>query len=997
MYTAAKSTHAAIVGKILTPIKKFLKSPEFSEKISVISPLRLRFSIQEERYMNNGILNPIGNTPLSYTYGEQYPVPPQTIFAPTPTLNHATSCITSDGTLLYIEKHSYDNNNREHIRKKAVCNNIQIVNVTDIVIPDSDRKNIGSIANYYSGSSYYSSFIPAADNDRKWYGKNMKGVKKAPAATNSELNNVLEILIKECPNKNTVFLFPHQGFFYNTDGSLWFAYPPDIQGLPDKVIPESIKKRRYYPYSDNKYSNDLMLEAFIRVLSNSNSLQIGGLYMLLGLYLPLLPQELKKDIPFLNLIPSDGVPPEKIAALLCTNDLYKYPVLKFSDSPQILQKELEQVYDGVAVIIDDCFADEEDRIKNVIKTILRSQKNAQRLIVTVSDKIGFLANYIEENSCISLSTEGVNLSESTKNLTEISGYTEAIFVNLIRSNNALLKQKIIQYKEIIFEAKTEEQTSVTKFVNILTIIAACSTILTEKSIISTAELDELRNKLNNYSDTSRTFEDLILAEFGVLLSQEICSGKYKIVGKHNRMKIDIDNPPIIVANSRPYILKTILSNVASSMKQTNNYRNVINVLERYDVLNPTDSHTRPITAYNPEGNPIRIYGYDIDPCILNIDALELIESPDSSKVFIDPEDILVMDFLPLIKRPDGKITGRRMRYSDIENNSIAIWGQSGYGKTTMMSEIAKGYAALGHCIVIFDSGNSFTNNSLKYFYNDEFINENINIIDLGKDDFPVDIFKVNDEYDDITRENILFDLLLAGVREFTIPQTNALKNALSQVIKSSSNGEQILPIDIINEIDRADCNEDVKSSLKNRLQPLMRAIIKCGMENRNWKEYMSTAKPITIIRTCNNSGEKGNAIFDMLIASLFNAQYEDSSVALDIFVDELQNQNCSENSPIRKLLKEGRKIHLSFVGATQDFYPRNTEIGSTMGKADTHIFLKPTQNSISLVAKELNINNNDVSKLENMKKFVCFIKGTLYSPDEDMNTSITVKGRLLNH
>ena len=227
---------------------------------------------------------------------------------------------------------------------------------------------------------------------------------------------------------------------------------------------------------------------------------------------------------------------------------------------------------------------------------------------------------------------------------------------------------------------------------------------------------------------------------------------------------------------------------------------------------------------------------------------------------------------------------------------LGIWGQSGYGKTTMMSEIAKGYAALGHCIVIFDSGSSFTNNSLKYFYNDEFINENINIIDLGKDDFPVDIFKVNDEYDDITRENILFDLLLAGVREFTIPQTNALKNALSQVIKFNRNGEQILPIDIINEIDRADCNEDVKSGLKNRLQPLMRAIIKSGMENRNWKEYMSTAKPITIIRTCNNSGEKGNAIFDMLIASLFNAQYEDSSVALDIFVDELQNQNCSENN-----------------------------------------------------------------------------------------------------
>ena len=75
------------------------------------------------------------------------------------------------------------------------------------------------------------------------------------------------------------------------------------------------------------------------------------------------------------------------------------------------------------------------------------------------------------------------------------------------------------------------------------------------------------------------------------------------------------------------------------------------------------------------------------------------------------------------------------RNSTVQNMLLGIWGQSGYGKTTMMSEIAKGYAALGHCIVIFDSGSSFTNNSLKYFYNDEFINENINIIDLGKDDF----------------------------------------------------------------------------------------------------------------------------------------------------------------------------------------------------------------------------------------------------------------------
>ena len=132
----------------------------------------------------------------------------------------------------------------------------------------------------------------------------------------------------------------------------------------------------------------------------------------------------------------------------------------------------------------------------------------------------------------------------------------------------------------------------------------------------------------------------------------------------------------------------------------------------------------------------------------------------------------------------------------------------------------------------------------------------------------------------------------------------------------------------------------------------------------------------------------------MMMATLYNYQCDNPQIPLDVFIDELQNQNFSKTSPIRKVMKEGRRFHISFFGATQDYYPRNTELGSVMGKAGTQIFLRPTPNSENVVASELRYRKADMLRFDSMQRGDIIVKGNLYSKESGCNIPTTLSGHV---
>lgn len=242
----------------------------------------------------------------------------------------------------------------------------------------------------------------------------------------------------------------------------------------------------------------------------------------------------------------------------------------------------------------------------------------------------------------------------------------------------------------------------------------------------------------------------------------------------------------------------------------------------------------------------------------------------------------------------------------------------------------------------------------------------------------------------------LLGILQSGIGELSASQTNALRRLLSSIINKLGKNGRITCTAIINELNNGKTEETSATyeSLLNRLEPLIEDIEERGMADRTWKHFLDRSRIITIIRTDPAYTESGNQLIDMMMATLYNYQCDNPQIPLDVFIDELQNQNFSKTSPIRKVLKEGRRFHISFFGATQDYYPRNTELGSVMGKAGTQIFLRPTPNSENVVASELRYRKADMLRFDSMQRGDIIVKGNLYSKESGCNIPTTLSGHV---
>lgn len=345
----------------------------------------------------------------------------------------------------------------------------------------------------------------------------------------------------------------------------------------------------------------------------------------------------------------------------------------------------------------------------------------------------------------------------------------------------------------------------------------------------------------------------------------------------------------------------------------------------------------------------------------------------------------------------------------------------------------------------FYSSGSFTYEALCRNLSKRFVDSYVTIHDLEKDGIPVDLFRIDHNASLPTKKKQLLGILQAAIGELSPQQSNAMRTVLSKVITELDDSGRITCDSIINklngidkefftpetmksfldplldgleacdfelselsECDRHNCKTIIRrlngggkndgdttlNSLLNRVEPLFEDIEECGMADRSWGEFLRRSNSIIVIRTNSAYTESGNQLIDMLLATLYNYQHDNPQVALDVFIDELQNQNFTVNGPIRKVMKEGRKIHMSFFGATQDYYPRNTDLGSVMGKAGTQIFLRPTPNSANVVAAELRFRKADMERFDGMMRGDIIVKANLFDKELRRNVPTTLSGHV---
>lgn len=361
--------------------------------------------------------------------------------------------------------------------------------------------------------------------------------------------------------------------------------------------------------------------------------------------------------------------------------------------------------------------------------------------------------------------------------------------------------------------------------------------------------------------------------------------------------------------------------------------------------------------------------------------------------FCDKDEVPSSDFLPLIINNEH-IAGKRMKFSGRENNIVFVTGMSGYGKSYTLAQLVAYLAEMRHRVIIFDSSSSFNDQDLQFFLPFEFIQEHITIHDLRNQKIPVNLLAYDATLSRAENVDQIANILFAPV-EFSSPtQFNALKTTLlsSKNEECELNLEDLQAQEIIKVL-----RATGRTKLLEWLEANLMEISEYGMENQGWEELFEQSQRVVIIKTGVKHGKRGNPIFDMLLAKLYNYQMNHPDEPLDIVIDELGDQNTTAESPIRSIVTKARKANTAFIGATQNYLPDETSIGETMCQAKTLIFLKPSPKSENAVADTLRYGKKKKSHFDAMKAFDVIVKSDFYSKEQGINTPSIVSGKICSY
>lgn len=850
-----------------------------------------------------------------------------------------------------------------------------------------------STISYSTKTSTGLAVVPGCDYQNGKLEKYFDGIARLPGCSKSDLNLMLEFYVKSA-NHQKELLCPHQGFNADANGNIVFSGIFSISDCMAKYFPTSVKKRKVLTPIGNPIIPVSQWQATFNTSAELIFLSCLRISCLL-LYV----FKLSNFMPSVKVCiqPSEnpnGLSKEKLTALFSTNDTNKYPPVQLDAGKRIIMQECSEVYDGPFLVVDNCFADEEDKVLDGAKSIVKCvDLNIGRNIpIVISANAGsYLSNNKPEN-LVFLDVGDVDTSVSAAEIEYLSDAMDFLVCNFVTHNFLTVKEffskEITKIQSIISNTFSGER------LKLATMMFATESFLNQFFSIERRSQNNISfytNIINNGIQDILDAPVQIIKEFGSILSQELRDNHLSIVRKVNNMTIPDSETTIVASGDRIMLSLKLVDDVSKRMHTVRNSRGVVSAFKKADLLFATDGDTHPFDSHDGNGKYQRLYFYDLPANILDSDVLYKVQNIETSAFMLSREEINILKFTPYIMDPTGNVAGRLFAYDEVENESIAIYGQCGEGKSFSIDQILANRFMQGYNTIAFESSGSFTYDALCKNLSKKFVDENVVFHRLHCGELRIDVYGTNKNAASVSKKNELLGIVAAGIGDLTASQTNFLRSQISEYLKVGASNNLKFSDYLSKKLNGKDATT---SSLKKRLVPLFEDVAACNLTNGTWSDYLNGERKIHIIQIDSSFSVKGKQLFDILIAALYNYQAENFDTPLTVFIDEIQGQNLSVSSPILKILKEGRKIHLSLVTATQDFYARSTEIGKALGKADTQIHHRPTQDSTNLVAAELRWGKAEMSRFDMMNRGDAIIKGSLYNKERKRNTQATIYGRI---
>ncbi|WP_020560063.1 ATP-binding protein [Thiofilum flexile] len=174
----------------------------------------------------------------------------------------------------------------------------------------------------------------------------------------------------------------------------------------------------------------------------------------------------------------------------------------------------------------------------------------------------------------------------------------------------------------------------------------------------------------------------------------------------------------------------------------------------------------------------------------------------------------------------------------------------------------------------------------------------------------------------------------------------------------------------------------VGETLANKLEPFVRSQPFRASDSNAWEGIFGSADHwVNILQLKGLSRDTYRIVTEFALWDLYDYACNTGSKnrPLPVVLDEIQNLNHSSDSPIDKMLREGRKFGLSLILATQTTSNFDQEQRDRLFQAGHKLFFKPADTEIKSFAKILSMVSRNVTEKEWEGRLSKLTKGQCYS------------------
>lgn len=369
-------------------------------------------------------------------------------------------------------------------------------------------------------------------------------------------------------------------------------------------------------------------------------------------------------------------------------------------------------------------------------------------------------------------------------------------------------------------------------------------------------------------------------------------------------------------------------------------------------------------------------------------SIVAVEQPNSYVSSVEKGDLSPLEFnvpnqILLGKRQNGESVYWYFGHPKLANRHLLIFGSSGSGKTygiqCLLTELAKQSVRS----FIVDYTNGFLPSQVEPLFKK---------FSLPKDYFvrtnklPLNPFRRQQQVIDPqlpTIEESAFDVAnrIASIFTSVFPNIGDQQSAaLIRTLTSGLEGEPNFSFDKL----LAPLREENKQgeSLANRLQPFVDSQLFSDANNQAWEQMLRTPFHwVHILQLATLSRDIQKIVTEFALWDLWdyvqNTGNKDRPIP--VVLDEIQNLDHSDDSPIDKMLREGRKFGLSLILATQTTSQFNQEQRDRLFQAGHKLFFKPASTEVERFANILAQSTPTINKAEWMRRLNKLEKGQCWS------------------